>query len=149
MSAVILPFRYPFAVATASTVVRDPSYVLVREFGERPFVMDRELGSLLGYADPLLAIGKLYAQNRAELHWRSVTIDLDKPERCGRRTVQVFDLEGAMRLCELARTPPSGMLYAKLASCAIAEFVVPDDSRPKAPVLAFPQSGKAMEVQHG
>lgn len=78
-----------------------------------------------------------------------MTIDLDKPERCGRRTVQVFDLEGAMRLCELARTPPSGMLYAKLASCAIAEFVVPDDSRPKAPVLAFPQSGKAMEVQHG
>ena len=116
----------------------EPEYVTVAEHGEQLFVTDRQLGLALGYVEPLVAIEQLYAKHRDELG--SFLIDLHQAEPEGRTRVRVFDLEGAMRVCKLANTPAAGLLYARLGSRAIAEFIVP--SGPMAPVLPFPKPKK-------
>lgn len=112
----------------------EPEYVTVVDYGEQLFVTDRQLGRALGYVDPLAAIEQLYAKHRDELV--SFLIDLHQAEPEGRTRVRVFDLEGAMRICKLARTPAAAMLYARLGGRAIAEFVVVDFG-PSAKVLPF------------
>ena len=62
--------------------------------------------------------------------------------------MRVFDLEGAMRICKLARTPAAAMLYALLGGRAIAEFLVVD-AGPKAQVLPFPKRKKARKPGKG
>ena len=113
----------------------EPEYVTVAEHGEQLFVTDRQLGLALGYVEPLAAIEQLFAKHSDELG--SFLIDLYQAEPEGRTRVRVFDLEGAMRICKLARTPAAAMLYARLGGRAIAEFVVVD-AGPKAQVLPQP-----------
>ncbi|TRO41713.1 hypothetical protein EQ832_01475 [Pseudomonas sp. ALS1131] len=117
----------------------EPEYVTVAEHGEQLFVTDRQLGQALGYVEPLVAIEQLFAKHRDELG--SFLIDLHQAEPEGRTRVRVFDLEGAMRICKRARTPAAGLLYVRLGSRAIAEFVVVDVG-PRAQVLPFPQRKK-------
>ena len=124
----------------------EPEYVTVAEHGEQLFVTDRQLGLALGYVEPLVAIEQLYAKHRDELG--SFLIDLHQAEPEGRTRVRVFDLEGAMRICKLARTPAAGLLYARLGSRAIAEFIVEDDG-PKAQVIPFPQRKKPRKPRKG
>ncbi|NMY40906.1 hypothetical protein HBN76_06295 [Pseudomonas sp. WS 5013] len=124
----------------------EPEYVTVAEHGEQLFVTDRQLGLALGYVEPLVAIEQLYAKHRDELG--SFLIDLHHAEPEGRTRVRVFDLEGAMRVCKLARTPAAGLLYARLGSRAIAEFVV-EDAGPKAQVIPFPQRKKPRKPGKG
>lgn len=124
----------------------EPEYVTVAEHGEQLFVTDRQLGLALGYVEPLVAIEQLYAKHRDELG--SFLIDLHQAEPEGRTRVRVFDLEGAMRICKLARTPAAGLLYARLGSRAIAEFIV-EDAGPKAQVIPFPQRKKPRKPGKG
>ena len=124
----------------------EPEYVTVAEHGEQLFVTDRQLGLALGYVEPLVAIEQLYAKHRDELG--SFLIDLHQAEPEGRTRVRVFDLEGAMRICKLARTPAAGLLYARLGSRAIAEFIV-EDAGPKAQVIPFPQRKKPRKPRKG
>ncbi|USR38081.1 hypothetical protein L1F06_015530 [Ectopseudomonas hydrolytica] len=124
----------------------EPEYVTVVEYGEQLFVTDRQLGLALGYVEPLAAIEQLCAKNGDELG--SFLIDLHQAEPEGRTRVRVFDLEGAMRICKLARTPAAAMLYARLGGRAIAEFVVVD-AGPKAQVLPFPKRKKARKPGKG
>lgn len=124
----------------------EPEYVTVVDYGEQLFVTDRQLGRALGYVEPLAAIEQLFAKHRDELG--SFLIDLYQAEPEGRTRVRVFDLEGAMRICKLARTPAAAMLYARLGGRAIAEFVVVD-AGPKAQVLPFPKRKKARKPGKG
>ncbi len=124
----------------------EPEYVTVAEHGEQLFVTDRQLGLALGYVEPLVAIEQLYVKHRDELG--SFLIDLHQAEPEGRTRVRVFDLEGAMRICKLARTPAAGLLYARLGSRAIAEFIV-EDAGPKAQVIPFPQRKKPRKPRKG
>ncbi|WP_313118001.1 hypothetical protein [Ectopseudomonas guguanensis] len=124
----------------------EPEYVTVAEHGEQLFVTDRQLGLALGYVEPLAAIEQLFAKHSDELG--SFLIDLYQAEPEGRTRVRVFDLEGAMRICKLARTPAAAMLYARLGGRAIAEFVVVD-AGPKAQVLPFPKRKKARKPGKG
>ena len=124
----------------------EPEYVTVAEHGEQLFVTDRQLGQALGYVEPLVAIEQLFAKHRDELG--SFLIDLHQAEPEGRTRVRVFDLEGAMRICKLARTPAAAMLYARLGGRAIAEFVV-DGAGPTAQVLPFPQRKKPRKPSKG
>lgn len=117
----------------------EPEYVTVAEHGEQLFVTDRRLGLALGYVDPVVAIEQLISKHRDDLG--SFLIDLNQAEPEGRTRVRVFDLEGAMRICKLARVPAAALLYARLGSRAIAEFVV-GDVGPLAQVLPFPQRKK-------
>lgn len=117
----------------------EPEYVTVVEHGDLLFVTDRQLGKALGYVEPLVAIEQLLTKHRDELG--SFLIDLHQAEPEGRTRVRVFDLEGAMRVCKLARTPAAGLLYARLGARAIAEFVVTDVG-PRALVLPFPKRKK-------
>ncbi|MNM90460.1 hypothetical protein D3C81_1027220 [compost metagenome] len=153
MSAVILSFPAPFALASLSIRAKEPPLLYLAECGEQPFISDLELGLALGYAHPLVAVTRLYAQHFAELRFRSRVVDLYQPDAEGRISVCVFDLQGAMRLCELARTPAAGLLYARLGARAIAEFVVPTEPGPKAQVLSFPKGKKVLRpgsrLRHG
>ena len=124
----------------------EPEYVTVAEHGEQLIVTDRQLGLALGYVDPLAAIEQRFAKHSDELG--SFLIDLYQAEPEGRTRVRVFDLEGAMRICKLARTPAAAMLYARLGGRAIAEFVVVD-AGPKAQVLPFPKRKKARKPGKG
>ena len=124
----------------------EPEYVTVAEHGEQLFVTDRQLGLALGYVEPLAAIEQLFAKHSDELG--SFLIDLYQAEPEGRTRVRVFDLEGAMRICKLARTPAAAMLYARLGGRAIAEIVVVD-AGPKAQVLPFPKRKKARKPGKG
>lgn len=124
----------------------EPEYVTVVDYGEQLFVTDRQLGRALGYVEPLAAIEQLCAKHGDELG--SFLIDLHQAEPEGRTRVRVFDLEGAMRICKLARTPNAALLYARLGGRAIAEFVV-GDVGPKALVLPFPKRKKARKPGKG
>lgn len=127
----------------------EPEYVTVADRGEELFVTDRQLGTALGYCDPLAAIEKLFTKHQSELQWHSHLIDLYRAEPEGRTRVRVFDLEGAMRICRLAMTPASRLLYGRLGGRAIAEFVVPADVGPKAQVLHFPGGKDASKPGKG
>lgn len=129
-------------------LVGEPEYVTVAEHGEQLFVTDRRLGEALGYVEPLAAIEQLFTKHHDELGWHSLLIDLHQAEPEGRTRVRVFDLEGAMRICKLARTPAAGLLYGRLGARAIAEFVV-EDVGPKAQVLPFPQRKKPRKPGKG
>ena len=120
-------------------LVGEPEYVTVAEHGDLLFVTDRQLGQALGYVEPLVAIEQLFAKYRDEMG--SFLIDLHQVEPEGRTRVRVFDLEAAMRICKLARTPAAGLLYARLGGRAIAEFVV-GTAGAMAQVLPFPQRKK-------
>lgn len=149
MSAVILPFMSPLALVDRRAILPEPEYTNVDPYGEQLFVMDCELGKALGYANPIAAVEQLYHQHRRELLRGSLVIDLYHPDAEGRHQARVFDLEGAMRLCALARTPASAMLFARLSGQVAAEFAVQADDAPKARVLPFPKPRKVRKPGKG
>lgn len=144
----ILQFPSVRPAVNCIALAGEPEYVTVAEHGEQLFVTDRHLGKALGYVDPLVAIEQLFARHRAELGWHSFLIDLHQAEPEGRTRVRVFDLEGAMRICKLAKTPAAGLLYGRLAGRAVVEFVV-EDVGPKAQVLPFPKRKKPRKPGKG
>ncbi len=136
MSACILNFPARLAVCR-TFLVAEPDYLTIDGHGDQLYVTDWQLGYALGYAEPVAAVEQLYAKHAVELGGNSFLANLHQAEPDGRTRVRAFDLEGAMRLCKLARTPAAGLLYAHLGAMAIADFAVGVGSGagPRAPVI--------------
>lgn len=137
MSAVLLPFHNPLALAK-----RAPDWVTVEftteDGDDKLLVTDRELGTVLGYADPLGAMDALYEAHAQAFAAHSCMFRLHQAEPSGRELVRVFDLEGAMRMCRIAHTPQSALVFASLkgaesgravsafeASCMLSAEILP------------------------
>ncbi|WP_236232534.1 hypothetical protein [Pseudomonas tohonis] len=149
MSAVIISFMSPLALVDRRAILPEPEYTNVDPYGEQLFVMDCELGKALGYANPIEAVEQLCHRHSHELLSGSLVIDLYQPAADGRHQARVFDLESAMRVCALARTPASALLFARLSGQVAAEFAVQADDAPKARVLPFPTSRKPRKKGKG
>ncbi len=141
MSACILQFPCIRPAVCRAVFVAEPDYLTIDGYGEQQFVTDWQLGHALGYADPAAAVEQIFCKHAVELGWHSLLVDLHQSEHDGRTRARVFDLEGAMRVCKLAKTPAAGLLYARLGVMAIADFAVSVGSGagPRAPVIPFPQ----------
>lgn len=144
MSAVLLSLRHPFAVAHRAPSKDAFQLIHVDGCGSKLFIMDKNLGEMLEYVDPVSSVEKLYARHEAELCWHSRCIEL--PEQFGRSTARVFDLAGAMQLSVYSRTPAARTTYAQLAQRAITEVVLRYTLPPKATVLKFPKRRKGRAV---
>lgn len=139
MSALVLRYRNELAVRSSQDIIpKEPEYISVSEEPEKVLVIETDLGFALGYVDSLGAIDTLYRRNRAELDWHSKLIDLYEPHADGRSVVRVFDLAGAMRLCELAKTPMAALLYNFLSKMAFGRMIEEEARLPRAKVLPFP-----------
>ncbi len=135
----VIPFRCPRPAVKTETWATEPEYVTLTDSGSQLFVMDAVLGEALGFVDPLAAVQQLLTRYRTDLERHVRLVELFEPASDGRQLVHMFDLEGAMWLCKLARTPASGLLYARLSGRAVAEFVVVDEDAPRAVVIPFPK----------
>ena len=135
----VIPFRCSRPAVHPDAMAVEPAYITLADCGNQLFVMDADLGEALGFVDPLAAVQHLLTRYRADLERHVRLIELFEPASDGRKLVSAFDLEGAMWLCKLARTPSAGMVYARLGGRAIAEFVVVDDEAPRAQVIPFPR----------
>ncbi|WP_405118698.1 hypothetical protein [Pseudomonas leptonychotis] len=140
MSACILNFPSDRPAVCRAFMVAEPDYLTLDGHGDQQFVTDWQLGNALGYANPTAAVEQLFAKHAVELGWHSLLVNLHQSEHDGRTRVRVFDLEGAMRVCKLAKTPAAGLLYARLGAMAIADFAVDVGSGagPRAPVIPLP-----------
>ncbi len=140
MSASVLKFPNVRPAVCRTFLVAEPDYLTIDGHGDQQYITDWQLGHALGYAAPADAVDQLFVKHAVELSWHSFLVNLRQAERDGRTRVRVFDLEGAMRVCKLARTPAAGMLYAHLGAMAIADFAVDTGSEagPRAPVIPFP-----------
>lgn len=140
MSARILTFPASRTAVCRSYLEAEPDYLTVDGYADQQYVTSWQLGHALGYANPSAAVDQLFKKHAAELSWHSLLVDLHQPEPDGCTRVRVFDLEGAMRVCKLARTPAAGLLFARFGAMAIADFAVDAGSgaRFRALVIPFP-----------
>ncbi|MDP3848105.1 MAG: hypothetical protein Q8R10_16950 [Pseudomonas sp.] len=144
MSAVLLAFRSPLTLARREPALVTVEYVSATEDSKKLLLIDRALGTALGYADPLAAMDALYSAHEEEFVGHSGMIQPHQPEPSGRDVVRVFDLEGAMRMCRLALTPLSGVVFGNIkgteTGCAVRAFE--SASMLSAQILPFPLGGK-------
>lgn len=142
MSAVLLSYCNPLAIAQCEHAQHDLAFVTITDGGDEPVIMDTALGEALGYATPLLAISALYAGHQDDFVGHSGEIELYQPDSIGRSIARVFDLEGAMRVCQLALTPLASRVFAKLKgielSYAVQAFPEVQRQRVSAVILPFP-----------
>jgi prophage antirepressor-like protein len=93
-------------------LARDVSLDFIEKDGEILFTSE-EVGKQLGYANPRIAINKLFNQHRNELkHYSSVS---ETDTEAGKRETRVFTEEGVYILSMLARTNEAKRFRAKVA----------------------------------
>ncbi|MCO7614102.1 hypothetical protein NJH83_28080 [Pseudomonas chlororaphis] len=151
MSAVLLSFRNPLALACRETDDINLEYVTAADNAEELLVIDVALGMALGYADPLGAVEALYAAHQDEFIGQTGEIKLFKAEPSGRSVVRVFNLEGAMQICRLALTPLAGEVFGALKGTEMGRAVraFPQPARSSALVFQFPKHRKARRAAQG
>lgn len=147
MSAVLLPFRNPLALARHAPEWVVVEYVTADGDDDKLLVIDSELGAVLGYADPLAAMAALYVAHAQAFTGHTGLIRLHQVEPSGREVVRVFDLEGAMRMCRLALTPQSVLVFGSLKGTESGRAVDAFEAacRLSAEIVPFPRK----EVRHG
>ncbi|MGO3028043.1 hypothetical protein [Pseudomonas helleri] len=151
MSAVLLSFRNPLALACRETDHINLECVSSANNAEELLVIDAALGMALGYADPLAAVETLYAAHQDEFLGMTGEIELYKPEPNGRSIVRVFNLEGAMQMCKLALTPLAGRVFGTLKGTETRHAVLtfPQPTQSSAKVFQFPKHRKASRATQG
>ncbi len=147
MSAVLLPFHNPLALAKRAPEWLVVEYVTVDGDDDKLLVTDRELGTVLGYADPLAAMDALYEAHAKAFTGHTGLIRLHQAEPSGREVVRVFDLEAAMLMCRIALTPQSAMVFGSLkgTESSRAVSIFERACMLSAEIVPFPRK----EVRHG
>ncbi|TYL43762.1 hypothetical protein [Dickeya sp. ws52] len=105
----LLTYRNPLAVVNR---IFNPSSVQIDMVGSDGFITDKALGNALGFANPEAAITHILSTHHTLLMPHVYT--MQRGADCADQPERVLDLQGAMLLSRLVRSPHAVRVYSIL-----------------------------------